>query len=301
MEPRRVALITGAGRGIGRAIAEHLSAAGWAVVVNDNGAEIDGSGGDPAVIERVAAALRESGGEAVAFSGTVGSWDTAMEMAEAARNAFGPVDLLVNNAAILRDRMSFKMSAEEWQQVIDQNLTGAFYCCRAVIPDMRERGTGTIVNMASTTGIFGNISQANYAASKGGMIAMSRVLAQDLQRYNVNVNAITPFAHTRDTERIDPRTPEIQAYFDGAMTVPAEDVGPLIEFLASPAGKSVSGQVLGVRGKEIFVMSQPAVLRSAISPGGWKQDDLAAVFRTWEGALPDLRSDLDHFKYRPFV
>ncbi|MDE3076450.1 MAG: SDR family NAD(P)-dependent oxidoreductase [Chloroflexota bacterium] len=298
---KRVAVVTGAGRGLGREIARYLARNGWALVVNDNGAEIDGSGGDAGVAEAVAGEIRAAGGQAAASADTVGSWETGERLAALANERFGPVDLLVNNAAILRDRMSFKMSADEWQTVIEQNLSGAFYCCRAVLPEMRERRSGSIVNIISTTAIYGNSSQVNYASSKGGLLTMSRVLAQDMYKYGVTVNAVAPFGHTRDTERIVALTPEVQQYFEGAMTVPAEDVAPLVAFLASDAGKKITGQVLGVRGKEVFLFSQPRPIRSAVKSSGWDVDGLTRVFETWEAALAGMETDLEVFKYRPFV
>lgn len=297
----RVAIVTGAGRGIGKAIALHLAREGWAVVVNDNGAEIDGSGGNPAVAQAAADEIRNAGGRAVANSDTVGSWDVGARLAALAQEHFGLADLLVNNAAILRDRMSFNMSAEEWNQVIEQNLSGSFFCARALLPAMRERKSGRIVNVVSTTGPFGNASQANYASSKGAMITLTRVLAMDMAKYGVTVNALSPFAHTRDTERIAPMNPLIAEYMEGALTIPPEDVAPVVSFLASDAAKDITGQLIGVRGKEVMLFSQPRPVRTAVKLDGWDQETLARTFQTWSSAFTPLENDLEYFRYKPFV
>jgi len=298
---QRVAIVTGAGRGIGRAIALHLAREGWSVVVNDNGAEIDGAGGDAGVAQAVAGEIEDFGGSAVANTDTVGTEEVGKRLAETAQSHFGPVDLLVNNAAILRDRMSFNMSSEEWEQVIQQNLSGAFYCARALLPAMRERKQGCIVNITSTTGPFGNASQANYASSKGALITLTRVLAMDMAKYGVTVNAVSPFAHTRDTERIAPVNPLVAEYMEGALTIPPEDVAPVVAFLASDAAKHITGQLIGVRGKEVMLFNQPRPIRSAVNFGGWDTESLARTFGTWASALTPLESDLEYFRYKPFV
>lgn len=297
----KVAVVTGAGRGIGKAIALHLAREGWSVVVNDNGAEIDGSGGSPAVAQAVADEIETFGGRAAANTDTVGSWEVGQRLAAAAQEHFGPVDLLVNNAAILRDRMSFNMSADEWDQVVEQNLSGSFFCARALLPSMRERKAGRIVNIVSTTGPFGNASQANYASSKGGMITLTRVLAMDMAKYGVTVNAVSPFAHTRDTERIAPMNTLIAEYMEGALTIPPEDVAPIVSFLASDAAKDITGQLIGVRGKEVMLFSQPRPIRTAVKLDGWDPASLSRTFQSWASALTPLENDLEYFRYKPFV
>lgn len=298
----KVAVVTGAGRGIGRAVALYLAGQGAKVVVNDAGVAIDGSGGDPTVADAVVKEISEAGGRAVASSDRMGSFEAGRKVIEAAMSAFGQIDLLVNNAAILRDRMIFNMSEEEWQSVIDTNLTGYFATMRAAFPFMRERKAGRVVNIISTAGLIGNVGQANYAASKGGIMSLTRVAALDMARYNVTANCIAPFAYSRVTDTIKPNTAELQAYVEGAKQAKAEHVAPLVAYLGSEAAQSVSGQLFGVRGKEIFLFSQPEVIRTAASQEEWTPETIARLVEVWlKRGLTPLQTDLDVFRAAPFV
>jgi NAD(P)-dependent dehydrogenase (short-subunit alcohol dehydrogenase family) len=219
-------------------------------------------------------------------------------------DSFGQLDFVVNNAAILRDRMLFNMSEEEWLEVINSNLNGTFGVMRAALPHFKERKGGRIVNIVSTAGIMGNLGQANYAASKGGIIALTRVCAFDMARYNVTANCIAPFAYTRVTDTIKPVTPELEAYVRGAKQVLPEHVAPLVGFLCSAMGQAVTGQVLGVRGKEIFLFSQPEKSYRLVSQEGWTVENLAMAAQSeWiePKRLTPLRSDLEIFNYEPLV
>ncbi len=301
----KVALVTGAGQGIGAAIARFLAAEGARVVVND--AEVGLSGApDPAsegLAERVAQEINRVGGQAVASTASVGSFEAGQELVGLALEKFGQLDLLINNAAITRDRMLFNMSEEEWQAVLTTNLTGPFALMRAALPHMRERKSGRIVSLVSTAGLIGNVGQANYAASKGGLVALTRVCALDMARYGVTANCVAPFAHTRMTDSIKGVTPAQVAYLEGARQAKAEHVAPLVGFLCSAAGQSISGQVLGVRGKEIFVFSQPRPLRSVANAGGWTIASLSRAFESsWlKKELVPLETDLEIFDSAPFV
>src|SRR5205809_2747619 len=193
----RAGVVTGAGRGIGRAVAELLAAEGAAVVVNDLGAEVDGTGASRRVADEVVEAIRARGGTAVANADSVADFAAAERLVETAVKEFGAIDILVNNAGILRDRMIFNMSEEEWDAVIDTHLKGTFAVTRAAAPRMKEQRSGRFVNMTSTSGLVGNIGQANYAAAKLGIVGLTKVVALDMARYNVTANCISPFAWTR--------------------------------------------------------------------------------------------------------
>jgi NAD(P)-dependent dehydrogenase (short-subunit alcohol dehydrogenase family) len=186
------AVVTGAGRGIGRAVAELLAAEGAAVVVNDLGAAIDGTGGEARVADEVVEAIRTHGGTAVANYDSVADFASAEAIIETAVRELGGIDILVNNAGILRDRMVFNMAEEEWDAVIAVHLTGAFNCTRHAARRMREQRGGRIVSMASTSGVYGNPGQANYGAAKDGITGLTRVVARELGRYGITVNAVCP-------------------------------------------------------------------------------------------------------------
>lgn len=301
----KVALVTGAGQGIGRALAHFLALQGAKVVVNDAGLNIDGSPDANAqnIAEKVVAEIKQAEGEAVASTAKVGSFGAGRELVQLALDTFGQLDYVVNNAAILRDRMIFNMSEEEWLDVIQTNLTGTFGVMRAALPHFKERKNGRIVNIVSTAGIMGNVGQANYAASKGGIIALTRVCAFDTARYNVTANCVAPFAYSRITDAIKPTTPELASYVEGAKKVLPAHVAPLIGYLCSERAQHITGQLFGVRGHEVFLFNQPEPLRSLISREGWTIETLAqAVENSWaKKSLVPLKSDLEIFNYPPFV
>ena len=213
----RAAIVTGAGRGIGRAIAESLIAEGASVIVADNGASIGGDDGDPAVARETAAAL---GKKAIAFADSVASPGAAKSLVELAVKNFGGIDIVVNNAAILRDAFVFRADPRDWDAVIRNNLSAAFYLINVASAVMRDQGKsgrgggpssdkggydwGRIVNIVSSAGLYGNLGQAAYASAKAGLFGLTRVTAMDLARAQITANAVAPFAHTRVTDIIQP-------------------------------------------------------------------------------------------------
>jgi NAD(P)-dependent dehydrogenase (short-subunit alcohol dehydrogenase family) len=302
----KVALVTGAGQGIGKALALYFAANGAKVVVNDAGLETNGTPSENLqdIAAKVVAEIKTSGGEAVASQAKVGTLAVGKELLELALDSFGQIDFVVNNAAILRDRMLFNMSEEEWLDVINVNLNGTFGVIRAALPHMKERKSGRLINIVSTAGIMGNLGQANYAASKGAIISLTRVCAFDMLRYNVTANCIAPFARTRITDSIKPSTPELEEYIEGAKKVLPEQVAPLVGYLCSDAGQVMSGQLLGVRGKEVFIFSQAQKAHSLMNHKGWSQPELAkAIEVDWigKGLLTPLHTDLEIFNYPPFI
>jgi NAD(P)-dependent dehydrogenase (short-subunit alcohol dehydrogenase family) len=278
----KVAIVTGAGGGIGREIALAMGAAGAKVVVNDIGASLAGEGADQGPAEQVAGEIRAAGGGAVANTDSVSTWASANRIVQAALEAFGRVDCVVNNAGILRDRLFHKMTVEDWEAVIQVHLMGSFYVSRAAATHFREQERGAYVHMTSTSGLIGNVGQANYAAAKLGIAALSKSIALDMRRFNVRSNCISPFAWSRMIASIPAETPEAKARVAKLQRMAAGKIAPMAVFLASDAAKDVTGQIFAVRANEIFLMSQPRPVRSIHRAEGWTAETIA------EQALPAL-------------
>jgi NAD(P)-dependent dehydrogenase (short-subunit alcohol dehydrogenase family) len=278
----RVAIVTGAGGGIGREMALALAGAGAKVVVNDIGASLAGEGADQGPAERVAGEIRARGGAAAANTDSVSTWASANRIVQAALDAFGRIDCVVNNAGILRDRLFHKMTVEDWEAVIQVHLMGSFYVSRAAATHFREQERGVYVHMTSTSGLIGNVGQANYAAAKLGLAALSKSIALDMRRFNVRSNCISPFAWSRMIASIPAETPEAKARVAKLQRMEAGKIAPMAVFLASDAAKEVTGQIFAVRANEIFLMSQPRPVRSVHRAEGWTAETIA------EQALPAL-------------
>jgi NAD(P)-dependent dehydrogenase (short-subunit alcohol dehydrogenase family) len=280
----KVAIVTGAGGGIGREIALAMGAAGAKVVVNDIGASLAGEGADQAPAERVAGEIRARGGVAAANADSVSSWASANRIVQTALDAFGRVDCVVNNAGILRDRLFHKMTVEDWEAVIQVHLMGSFYVSRAAATHFREQESGAYVHMTSTSGLIGNVGQANYAAAKLGIAALSKSIALDMQRFKVRSNCISPFAWSRMIASIPAETPEAKARVAKLQRMEAGKIAPMAVYLAADAAQAVTGQIFAVRANEIFVMSQPRPVRSVHRAEGWTAETIA------EQAVPALRA-----------
>ena len=278
----RVAIVTGAGGGIGREMALALAGAGAKVVVNDIGASLAGEGADQGPAERVAGEIRGRGGAAAANTDSVSTWASANRIVQAALDAFGRIDCVVNNAGILRDRLFHKMTVEDWEAVIQVHLMGSFYVSRAAATHFREQERGAYVHMTSTSGLSGNVGQATYAAAKLGIAALSKSIALDMRRFNVRSNCISPFAWSRMIASIPAETPEAKARVAKLQRMEAGKIAPMAVFLASDAAKDVTGQIFAVRANEIFLMSQPRPVRSVHRAEGWTAESIA------EQALPAL-------------
>jgi NAD(P)-dependent dehydrogenase (short-subunit alcohol dehydrogenase family) len=269
----KIAIITGAGRGIGREIALDFARAGAKVVVNDLGAAPDGTGA-ARVADEVVAEIRMLGGEAVANYDSVATVAGGEAIFRAAIDTFGGLDILVNNAGILRDRTIFKMTEEDWDAVIAVHLKG-HYCCTApfarYIRDTNRRGC-RILNFSSVSGLFGNFGQSNYGAAKAGIAGFSRVLALEMAKYECTVNTISPGAATRLT------IPLMEGRGDAAAeddwTRGPEQIAPVCTWLASEAGKAWTGQIVNAMRGTLGIMQQPAIIRSFTSDHLWTQADL---------------------------
>lgn len=298
----RVAVVTGAGRGIGREIALLMAREGARVVVNDLGSREDGSGQAAGPADEVVAAIRAGGGEAVASYDSVASMEGGRRIVQAALDAFGRVDIVVNNAGIVRDRMIFNMTEEEWDAVIAVHLKGTFAVTRAAAPHFREQRWGRVINMTSTSGLIGNVGQANYAAAKLGIVGLTRVTALDMARYGVTANCISPFAWTRLIATIPTETPEQKARVAKLERMSPADVAPLAVFLASEEAAGISGQIFGVRGKEIFLFSQPRPVRAIHCAEGWTPERLRELLPgTLARHLTPLETSAQYFDYDPLV
>jgi NAD(P)-dependent dehydrogenase (short-subunit alcohol dehydrogenase family) len=288
----KVAAVTGAGRGIGRGIAVHLAREGASVVVNDLGGSVHGEGSDTSVAEEVVEEIKASGGKAVANTDSVASWGGGQRIIQTALATFGRIDILVNNAGILRDQFIWDMSEQEWDAVINVHLHGSFHCTRAAVPHMQRQQWGRIIFITSTAGFIGTIAQSNYGAAKMGMLGLSRTVALEMYPYHVTSNCIAPFAWTRIPASIPVVTEEIGKSVDRLFkTMRPEDISPLAVFLASDQAHGITGQVFGVRGKEIYTFNQPRVVRSIHSAEGWTPEDLIDVI---EPALTPHFTPLDN-------
>ena len=278
----KVAVVTGAGRGIGRDISLQMAAQGAKVVVNDLGGGADGAGSNQGPADEVVDEIKKDGGGAVANYDSVADFDAAEAMVRQAIDEFGRVDIVVNNAGILRDVIFHKMSAEEWNAVINVHLNGTFNVSRAAAPHFRKQESGCFLHMTSTSGLVGNFGQANYAAAKLGIAALSKSIALDLSRFNGRSNAIAPFAWSRMIGTIPTESASQQERVEKIKRMTPAKIGPLAVYLASDLGKDVTGQIFGVRNNEIFLFSQPRPIRSTHRGEGWTPETIA------EHAMPAL-------------
>ena len=271
----KVAIVTGAGQGIGRAIAEGLAASGAKVVVNDIGVSLTGERENATIADEVARAIEGRGGEAVANTDSIVTWEGASQLVQTALDRFGRVDLVVNNAGILRDAIFHKLEPEEWRAVLDVHLNGSFNVSRAAAPVMRQQETGSFVFMTSTAGLIGNYGQANYMAAKMGLVGLARSIAMDMQRFNVRANCIAPFAWSRMISSIPTETEADKARVAKLQQMTPDKIAPLVAFLGSDRARDVSGQIFTVRNNEIFLMSQPRPIRSIHRSDGWTPETIA--------------------------
>ena len=276
-----VAVVTGAGRGLGLAYASALAAAGASVVVND---------ADEQVAQEATAAIVAAGGNAIAHAAAVGSTEAAEGLVARAVDAFGKLDVLVTNAGILRDKVLWKMSDDDFDAVLNVHLRGTFTCARAAVQHMRERAAGgRLILIGSPAGQRGNFGQTNYSAAKAGIIGMVRTWSMECARAAITVNGVVPIAATAMTSTIPAFAPYVEAWQQRGEPLPSwlrrgvgfgtpDDAAPVVVFLASEAAKDVTGQCIGIGGDRLSLWSHPEETSVAFRDGGW---DAAAIADAW--------------------
>lgn len=279
----KAAVVTGAGRGLGAAYARALAAAGAAVVVNDL---------EPSTAEETVKRITAAGGTALPYAGRVGPTETAEALVRTAVDAWGRLDIMVTNAGLLRDRMLWNMSDEEFDTVIDVHLRGTFTCARAAVRHLRERGEGgRLILVGSPAGQRGNLGQTNYSAAKAGIAGMVRTWAMECARANITVNGIVPVAATEMTATIPAFAPYVEAWQESGEPLPAwlrrregfgtpEDVTGLVVFLASDAAAGITGRCIGIGGDKLALWSHPEEVVTAFRDGGWDADAIAEIWPT---------------------
>jgi NAD(P)-dependent dehydrogenase (short-subunit alcohol dehydrogenase family) len=282
----KVAVVTGSGRGIGRSIALAMADQGAKVVVNDVGAAVTGEGRDETPAQEVVRTITQQhgAGRAVVNTDSVADWQSAQNIVKTALDNFGRIDVVVNNAGILRDTIFHRMTPEEFDAVVKVHLYGAFYVSRAAIPQFRAQESGAFIHMTSTSGLIGSIGQVNYAAAKLGIAGLSRAIAGDTARYKVRSNCIGPHAFSRMIESI-PGLSEDELAKRAARTSP-DHVARLAVFLACDAAAEITGNIFGARGNELYLYSQPRPIRILMKEDGWTPEKMVEI------ALPAWRSGL---------
>ena len=282
-------------------MALNLAAEGAKVVVNDVGAAVNGAGTGENPAAEVVREIGKRGGEALANHDSVADWDAAHNMVRQAIDRFGQLDIVVNVAGILRDRMFHKMEPEDWRAVLDVHLNGTFNVSRAAINHMRERKTGAFVHFTSTSGLVGQIGQANYAAAKMGIVGLSRVIAMEGAAAGIRSNCVSPFAWTRMLESIPVTSPEMQASMEKfRLHLTTEKVAAVVSALAADGAAKVTGQVFAVRGNEIFLMSQSRPVRMLHRGAGWSARDVVdTVLPTFARDYYGLEGSPDYFNWDP--
>ncbi|NYT69219.1 SDR family oxidoreductase [Pusillimonas noertemannii] len=282
----KVVVVTGAAQGIGRAIARQAAAAGARVVVADIAKSKSTDADSGWLADSVVREIVAEGGTAVSSSEDISDSAAAARIIEQAVDTYGRIDCVVNNAGILRDRMFFNMEEAEWDAIIKVHLYGYYNVSRAAAPHFKAQNSGSYIHFSSSSALIGNLGQANYAAAKMGVVGLSTGIALDMQRFNVRSNVIAPWAWSQLIESVPIRTPEQGERMRKLKeSMKAEHIAPLCVFLASDLAASVSGQVFGSRGNEVYLFSQPRIIRSVHKSDGWDAESLAATM------LPSFQDD----------
>ncbi|MBI4306401.1 MAG: SDR family oxidoreductase [Chloroflexi bacterium] len=279
----KVAVVTGAGRGIGRGIAKLMASRGARVVVNDIGAALDGSGADKRPAAEVASEIKSAGGEATPNFDSVTSAASGEKIIQCAMDTFRRLDIVVTPAGILRDRMIFNMTEQEWNDVISVHLKGTFAVVRPAAAIFRQQSSGRVVTFTSVSGLYGYSGQSNYGAAKDGIAGFTRVVARDMARYGVTANCISPSAITRMTQSVPDAVRQMRRGDatpppEGVISRDPDDVAPMVAWLASEAASGVTGRVFHCVGNTVGLMGEPEVVRSIQKDGRWSVREIAGLF-----------------------
>ena len=280
----KVAIVTGAGRGVGKGVAHQLAEEGAKVVVVALGVNVDGTGANQSVAEQVANEIREAGGTAVACAESVATMAGGENIIQTAIDSFEKLDIVVTCAGILRDRMVFNMSEEEWDDVIAVHLKGTFTIVKNACILFRQQRSGRVITFSSTSGLYGNSGQANYGAAKDGIAGFTRVVARDMGRYGVTANSISPSASTRMTTSVPEEARSLRAsrgITSGSSTTlrgEPEDIAPFVTWLASDESSHVNGHVFHVTAGLISLLNEPDPVKTIHKEGRWSLEELAKVF-----------------------
>jgi len=277
----KVAIVTGSGRGIGAGVAKALAGEGAKVIVNDIGAALDGEGTSNTPAEQVVEEIKSSGGEALPDYTDISTMEGGESVVQTAVDNYGQLDIVVTVAGILRDRMIFNMTEEEWDDVIRVHLKGTFTVCKHAAILYRQQRSGRIVTFASESGLFGNTGQGNYAAAKSGIAGFTKVAAKDLGRYGATANSICPRANTRMTQSVPDAArqlradrPEDREAPPSDMEMSPDDIGPFVAYLSSDQAANINGQTFLVYGGVITKLSLPRRVRTIFKQGRWTMDEL---------------------------
>lgn len=297
----KVVIVTGAGGGVGEGIAKLAADRGAKVLVNDLGVSPAGEGAATGPADRVVEEIKASGGAASASYRSVADWDSAHGIVQDALDAFGRIDVVVNNAGILRDVIFHRLTKEDWDLVRAVNLDGCFYVARAAAPHFKAQESGCFIHMTSTSGLIGNLAQANYSAAKMGVVGLSKSIALDMARFNVRSNCIAPFGFTRMVGTI-PETDEInRRRLAWARKMTPDKVAPLAVALMLDEAKDITGQIFSARMNELFLFSQTRPIRSAQTSGGWTPEAVAEkVFPAFGSNFYPLDKSADVIGWEPY-
>ena len=295
-----VVAVTGAGGGIGREIALLCAREGAAVVVNDLGTSGDGQGASAGPAQQTVNMIVAAGGRAVANTASVSDPAGAESIISDAINAFGRIDAVVNNAAIMRDRIFHKMTEADWRDIIEVDLTGAFLVSRAAAPHFKEQGSGHYVHFTSASGLIGNMGQASYIASKMGIVGLSNSIALDMERFGVTSNCICPFAWSRLTGSIPVTSEAERIRVERMKQMTPDKIAPMVAYLCSNQADGVTGQIFGVRKNEIILFSVPRPIRTMQRGDGWTPQMIAdELIPAFKPTMHSLQKSADVFCWDP--
>jgi len=297
----KVVIVTGAGGGVGEGIAKLAASYGAQVIVNDLGGSATGEGADATPAQRVVSEIQEAGGQAAPSFRSVADWDGAHGIIQDALDAFGRIDVVVNNAGVLRDIIFHKMEKHDWDIVRAVNLDGPFFVSRAAAPHFKAQESGCFIHMTSTSGLIGNMGQANYSAAKIGVAGLSKSIAIDMAKFNVRSNCIAPFAFTRMVGTIPANTEANRQRLEIAKRMTPDKIAPLAVGLMADAARDVSGQIFGSRMNEIVLFSQHRPVRTAQTTEGWTPETVIdKVIPAMRPSFYPLDRSSDVFTWDPF-